>query len=103
MIIGVPNVGKSLLINTLRRRYDGRTATACAVRNEPGVTRHLMHKIRVHSQPNVFVYDTPGVLSPFASDAHTAMKLAACQTVSNSVIEVQTVADYLLWRWVRFV
>lgn len=69
--------------------------------NEPGVTRHILFKIRVHTSPNIFVLDTPGVLSPYTTDAHVALKLAACQTVADASISPEYVADYLLWRFVR--
>lgn len=59
MIIGVPNVGKSSLINMLRSR-NLRIKHALPVGAVAGVTRSLMTKIRINNDPIIFMYDTPG-------------------------------------------
>lgn len=64
----------------------------------PGVTRTVSTRIRVHTAPDVFVVDTPGVVQPHVADTQTALKLALCATLADTVIERYLVADYLLWR-----
>ncbi len=65
-IVGMPNVGKSSLINVLRRHATGR-GNAVKVGPEPGVTRHITG-IRLqdarHPGGPLLVLDTPGVLVP---------------------------------------
>lgn len=60
MIIGVPNVGKSSLINMLRSR-NLRVGHALPVGAVAGVTRSVMTKIRINSNPDIFMLDTPGM------------------------------------------
>lgn len=59
MIIGVPNVGKSSLINMLRSRHMN-IKHALPVGAVAGVTRSVMTKIRIHNDPKIFMFDTPG-------------------------------------------
>uniref|UniRef100_A0A8C9DP03 Mitochondrial ribosome associated GTPase 1 n=1 Tax=Prolemur simus TaxID=1328070 RepID=A0A8C9DP03_PROSS len=75
MVIGVPNVGKSSLINSLRRQHL-RKGKAARVGGEPGITRAVMSRIQVCEQPLVFLLDTPGVLAPRIESVETGLKLA---------------------------
>lgn len=59
MIIGVPNVGKSSLINMLRS-MNTRKGHALPVGAVAGVTRSLMTKMRINDNPTIFMFDTPG-------------------------------------------
>ena len=77
MIIGVPNVGKSSLINLIRTRAL-RVKGGLRVGASPGVTRALETKIKVSSDPLVYLLDTPGIMMPKINDLHTGMKLACC-------------------------
>ena len=67
MIIGMPNVGKSSLVNTLRYvgLSDGENAVSqnkesCRTGGQPGVTRSTSEIIRLSRDPEIMVYDTPG-------------------------------------------
>ncbi|KAL2769068.1 mitochondrial ribosome-associated GTPase 1, partial [Daubentonia madagascariensis] len=75
MVIGVPNVGKSSLINSLRRQHL-RKGKAARVGGEPGITRAVMSRIQVCEQPLMFLLDTPGVLAPRIESVETGLKLA---------------------------
>ncbi|XP_054688618.1 mitochondrial ribosome-associated GTPase 1 isoform X2 [Grus americana] len=77
LVIGVPNVGKSSLINSLRRLHL-KKGKATAVGGEPGVTKAVLTKIQVCEQPLMYLVDTPGVLPPKLGDVETGMKLALC-------------------------
>lgn len=59
MIIGVPNVGKSSLINMLRSTYM-HVRHALPVGAVAGVTRSLMTKMKINNNPKIFMFDTPG-------------------------------------------
>jgi ribosome biogenesis GTPase A len=61
-IIGMPNVGKSSVINALRRHAGGR-GKAVRVGATPGLTRNISG-IKVQDDPPMMVLDTPGVLVP---------------------------------------
>ncbi|XP_015445666.1 mitochondrial ribosome-associated GTPase 1 isoform X2 [Pteropus alecto] len=96
MVIGVPNVGKSSLINSLRRQHL-RKGKATRVGGEPGITRAVMSKIQVCERPPMFLLDTPGVLAPRIGSVETGLKLALCGTVLDHLVGEETLADYLLY------
>lgn len=64
LIIGVPNVGKSSLINMLRSRNLS-TRHVLPVGAVAGVTRSLLTKIRINHDPKIFMFDTPGEFQDF--------------------------------------
>lgn len=96
MVIGVPNVGKSSLINSLRRQHL-RKGKAARVGGEPGITRAVMSRIQVSERPLMFLLDTPGVLAPRIESVETGLKLALCGTVLDHLVGEETMADYLLF------
>uniref|UniRef100_A0A6A7FN93 Mitochondrial GTPase 1 n=1 Tax=Hirondellea gigas TaxID=1518452 RepID=A0A6A7FN93_9CRUS len=96
MVIGVPNVGKSSLINCLRSHNVQRKKCA-TVGPVPGVTRSVMERIKVYRKPEVFVRDTPGVLAPRIPDIESGIKLALTAVVDDRLIGTMIMADYLLY------
>lgn len=77
LIIGIPNVGKSTLINRLVAKK------ATKVGDVPGITRH-MQVVRIHE--SLELLDTPGILWPNLEDQTTALKLALLGTIKDSLI-----------------
>ncbi|XP_064125178.1 mitochondrial ribosome-associated GTPase 1 isoform X1 [Loxodonta africana] len=96
MVIGIPNVGKSSLINSIRRLHL-RKGKATRVGGQPGVTRTVMSRIQVCERPLVFLLDTPGVLAPRIESVEMGLKLALCGTVLDHLVGEETIADYLLY------
>nr|XP_057914314.1 mitochondrial ribosome-associated GTPase 1 [Doryrhamphus excisus]XP_057914315.1 mitochondrial ribosome-associated GTPase 1 [Doryrhamphus excisus] len=96
MVIGVPNVGKSSLINSLRRTYL-KKGRASRVGGEPGITRAVLTKIQVCERPIMYLLDTPGVLPPRIESVETGMKLALCGTILDHLVGEDIIADYLLY------
>ncbi|XP_069871509.1 mitochondrial ribosome-associated GTPase 1-like [Dipodomys merriami] len=96
MVVGVPNVGKSSLINSLRRQHL-RIGRAARVGGEPGITRAVTSRIQVCERPLMFLLDTPGVLSPRIESVEVGLKLALCGTVLDHLVGEETMADYLLF------
>lgn len=97
MIIGVPNVGKSSLINILRNRHLKKTGSA-AVGAIAGITRSVLSKIKISETPKVFLFDTPGILMPQISDTEQGLKLALCGCTLDHLVGDELIADYLLYR-----
>ena len=87
MILGIPNVGKSSLINRLVGK---KTAE---VGNKPGVTKQ---KQWVRIANNIELLDTPGVLWPKFEDENIALNLAYTGSIKDEVIENIEVAFKLL-------
>ena len=87
MILGIPNVGKSSLIN----RLAGSKRTK--VEDRPGVTRT---KQWVKLQDNTELLDMPGVLWPKFEDQSTAIKLAFTGAISDDILDIETLAMKLL-------
>ncbi|XP_019726109.1 mitochondrial ribosome-associated GTPase 1 isoform X2 [Hippocampus comes] len=96
MVIGVPNVGKSSLINSLRRTHL-KKGRASPVGGEPGITRAVLTRIQVCERPMMHLLDTPGVLPPNIESVETGMKLALCGTILDHLVGEDIIADYLLY------
>lgn len=96
MVMGVPNVGKSSLINRLRNTHL-RKAKAAPVGGVAGITRSVMNKIKISENPLVYLLDTPGILPPFIRDVYCGLKLAVVGCSQDHLIGHQILADYLLF------
>lgn len=87
MILGIPNVGKSTLINFISGTASTRTA------NTPGHTRG---KQWVRLSDGLDLLDTPGVLWPKFEDQEAALRLAATGAIAGDIFDAHTVAISLL-------
>lgn len=96
MVIGVPNVGKSSLINSIRTTVLGKKSAA-HVGAVAGITRAVQSQIKVSHDPLIYVLDTPGVLSPRINNVETGLKLALCATTQDHLVGEEVIADYLLY------
>jgi mitochondrial GTPase 1 len=101
MIVGMPNVGKSSLLNALRQMgvQKGKAAYTGA---QPGVTRKIGTTVKIlegaETGEGVYLMDTPGVFVPYVPNAESMLKLALCGSVKDTIIPPTTLADYLLYR-----
>lgn len=96
MIIGIPNVGKSSLINALRNRFLGKSK-ATHVGAVPGITRSVLMKIKISQDPLFYMLDTPGILTPKIPTTEVGLRLALCATIQDSIVGENIIADYLLF------
>lgn len=85
MIVGIPNVGKSTLINRLAKRK------VVKVANRPGVTQSVTW-LNIDSKLDVM--DTPGILWPKFDDVETGMKLALTSAVKEQILPIEQVVSY---------
>lgn len=87
LILGIPNVGKSTLIN----RLVGKKATN--VGNKPGITKKL-EWIRINNQ--IELLDTPGILWPRLDNQTIALNLASMTAIKEEILDLEEVAIYII-------
>ncbi len=91
MIVGIPNVGKSTLINTLAGKTIAKTG------NEPAVTKSQQ---RINLGSGIILLDTPGILWPKVENPKSSYRLAATGAIKDTAMEYDDVgfftAEFLL-------
>jgi ribosome biogenesis GTPase A len=87
LIVGIPNVGKSTLINRLAGKHIAKTG------DKPGVTK-AQQWIKVGKEMELL--DTPGILWPKFEDEEVGLKLATTGAIKDTILNLQDVAVYAL-------
>ena len=85
MVCGIPNVGKSTMINTLAKRKAAKTA------DKPGVTKSLQW---IKLDKELELLDTPGVLWPKFDDQQIGLKLALLGSIRDEVVTMDELAMF---------
>ncbi len=87
LVIGVPNVGKSTLINRLVGK------NILGIGNKPGVTKNL-NTIKINEYMDLV--DTPGILWPKFEDRNVALNLASMTIIKEEILPITDVAIHIL-------
>ncbi|VVB03038.1 unnamed protein product [Arabis nemorensis] len=100
MVVGVPNVGKSAVINSIYQIAATRFPVQDKLKRAtvgplPGVTQDIAG-FKIAHRPSIYVLDSPGVLVPSIPDIETGLKLALTGSVKDSVVGEERLAQYCL-------
>lgn len=87
MVVGVPNAGKSSLINKLAGKKSAKTG------DKPGVTRG---KQWLSMDNGMQLLDTPGILWPKFEDPKVGLNLAFCGSIKDEIMDIATLALELI-------
>ncbi|KAL8555671.1 hypothetical protein ACS0TY_003474 [Phlomoides rotata] len=100
MLVGIPNVGKSALANSLH--LVGRIAAAekgklkhSGVSSVPGETKTIS-SLKIASHPNIYVLDTPSILPPVVIEDEVCSKLALTGAINDTAVGEIKLAEYFL-------
>lgn len=87
MILGIPNVGKSTIINSLVKKKSAKTG------NRPGITKANQW---IKTKGGILLLDTPGILWPKFEDKQVALNLAFTGAIKDEILDTETLALKLI-------
>ncbi|WP_249869804.1 ribosome biogenesis GTPase YlqF [Oceanobacillus saliphilus] len=87
MIVGIPNVGKSTLINRLANRKAAKTG------DRPGITKQ---QLWIKVKKDFELLDTPGILWPKFEDETVGYRLAAIGTIKDQLLSLQDITAFVI-------
>lgn len=93
MIIGIPNVGKSTIINTLSGRKGAKTG------NKPGITKSNQW---IKTKGKLELLDTPGILWPKFEEEIVGINLAISGAIKDEILDIETLALKLIERLEKY-
>ena len=92
MVCGIPNVGKSTLINKMVGKK------VANVGNTPGITKNL---VALKTNYNITLVDTPGILWPKIKDREVALNLASFSSIKLEVLDINEIAVHIIQKLVK--
>ncbi|KAM9961099.1 hypothetical protein ACTFIW_010275 [Dictyostelium discoideum] len=98
LICGLPNVGKSSFINSVRNASKIGNSKSAKVGALPGVTRHISGFVACEDPP-IFIVDTPGIMIPGNLDSNeTTLTLALLGCITEKIVPIVSLSDFLLFK-----
>ncbi len=102
MIGGIPNVGKSTIINTFKSMGDASKEKSEKIKKSAKTgaiattTRHMDY-FKVNRDPVIFIMDTPGIMPPKIYNNEAGVKLALCGNIKEKITGKEIIIDYMLF------
>jgi mitochondrial GTPase 1 len=102
MIGGIPNVGKSTLINTFRTiskdlKELSETTVKYAKTGKTATTTRDYDSFKINLDPLIYIIDTPGVMPPQIKSNEQGLKLSLCGNIKEKIVGKEMIIDYLLF------
>jgi hypothetical protein len=103
MIGGMPNIGKSTIINSLRKRDQAISSKSSSKSGAKTGARPCLTKsisgFKIVSDPPMYLVDTPGIIVPkIREESEDGLKLAACHAIRDGILDDELVSDYVLFK-----
>jgi ribosome biogenesis GTPase A len=99
MIGGMPNVGKSTIINSLRSKdadLNHSKKAGARTGGVPCITKSISG-FRIMTDPATYITDTPGIIVPKIENVIDGMKMCACNIIRDGIVEDSSVCDFILY------
>lgn len=101
LVGGIPNVGKSTIINAVRKKDESinhSKKSGARTGGVPCITKSITG-FKIISDPPTFMMDTPGIIIPkIKEESEDGLKLAVCANIRDGILEYELVCDYLLYK-----
>lgn len=102
MVGGIPNVGKSTLINAFKNisrdiKELSETTQKSAVTGCHPTTTRLMDSFKINLEPLIYIVDTPGIMPPKIPDPESGIKLSLCGNIKDIIAGKDLICSYLLY------
>ena len=95
LVAGIPNVGKSTLINAVRLATQYGESRGARTGAAPGVTRQISDAMLVRKSPLLYMLDSPGLLPPRIPDAESGLRLLLTTAIPETLVAWSVQAEYL--------
>jgi ribosome biogenesis GTP-binding protein YlqF len=96
MIGGMPNVGKSTIINNLRESSLSNKKAIAKTAPLPCTTKSL-NGFKINDNPLAYLVDTPGIMVPKIIDNETGLKLALVGCIRDKITGKEPIIEYMVW------
>ncbi|KAG8949997.1 Mitochondrial GTPase [Tulasnella sp. 424] len=102
LVVGMPNMGKSTLLNSLRWAGTNNATKAMRTSALPGLTQKTSERLKLCHDPPIYAVDSPGVMVPFLGRGNEgrerAFKLALIAGMKDSLYDDEALSAYLHYK-----